>query len=64
MRDREGASFLLPLFSTIILDVRGDKEEVGLRFFLGLCVENVLLDFDLGRLHSASRRAIIIILKY
>ena len=32
MRDREGASFLLPLFSTIILGVRGDKGEVGLRF--------------------------------
>jgi len=36
LRDREGASFLLPLFSTIILDVRGDKGEVGLRFLWGV----------------------------
>ena len=44
--------FLLPLFSTIILDAGGDKGEVGLRFFGILCVENVLLGFGNLRIYT------------
>ena len=59
LRDREGAFFLLPLFSTIILDAGGDKLVVGLRFFGILCVENVLLGFGhLMKKHILHRRSL------
>ena len=51
--------FLLPLFSTIILDAGGDKLEVGLRFFWDfMCGECFVGFWKLEDIHRPHRRFI------